>query len=256
MSGAVFLLIALVWIGLAVYVGVDAESNGMHGAGWFIIVLFTGIFGLLYYSTKTPSVKEQELEQRVSQLELNATYCPECGTELIETGCPDCSYQRECPETDTNNSDSSRGPFTVAATYAIPTLLAMAVGIAIWYFILLPVAPYRSADLGNYGTLFDIHRHLKDMGAFLSGALMFMLLHLTRRHFDQYTVSTAEKRGVAYVQIFFFLYMLWKASMVSQVIQTTTQTAIMVGFFIITLGMAVWAVSNAPRATYSPVTRT
>ena len=45
----VYVVIFIVWIILAIWVYRDAQERGMSGALWLIIVLITGIIGLIIY---------------------------------------------------------------------------------------------------------------------------------------------------------------------------------------------------------------
>ncbi len=52
-AGFLFILLPVIWIIigilLCIWVYKDAESRGMNGALWLIIVLITGIIGLIIY---------------------------------------------------------------------------------------------------------------------------------------------------------------------------------------------------------------
>lgn len=88
-------IVGSIWFFLAIYVGLAADDRGKNGPLWFIIVLFTGIIGLLIFvietsgnnTHKTDSIECSECNSTNSP---NSNYCSNCGEELsIE--CPECS---------------------------------------------------------------------------------------------------------------------------------------------------------------------
>jgi len=87
------LIIPLVWflIGILILIWVyqDAESRGMDGLLWAIIVFFLNIIGLILYLV----VREGRVlaPQRITRV------CPKCGQVLSEDAkfCPRCGKQLE-----------------------------------------------------------------------------------------------------------------------------------------------------------------
>jgi len=86
-------LIPIVWfviaIALCIWVYRDAESRGMNGALWLIIVILTGIFGLLIYLLVRSGEKgkKEEAVKRICPscgrvIKEDVKYCPHCGKEL------------------------------------------------------------------------------------------------------------------------------------------------------------------------------
>lgn len=105
----IFLLccgIPILWLMLSLWVKKDAEARGEEGSGWFLIVLFTGVIGLIIWFIMRPKQRLDELQGY--PLPQNAT-CPHCGgpvkfkREKNKWGCPRCkkyvtpSMQRSRP---------------------------------------------------------------------------------------------------------------------------------------------------------------
>lgn len=87
-----FIIIPLAWfvIGILILIWVyqDAESRGMNGLLWAVIVFFLSIIGLILY-----------LVAREGQISLSpqmiTRVCPKCGTVLSEDArfCPRCGKE-------------------------------------------------------------------------------------------------------------------------------------------------------------------
>jgi len=86
----VFFIVAIL---LCVWVYRDAESRGMSGVLWLIIVLITGIIGLIIYlivrKEKAPPGPPAEKITRVCTscgrvVAPDIKFCPHCGKELPE----------------------------------------------------------------------------------------------------------------------------------------------------------------------------
>ena len=84
------LLIPLAWfiIGILIlfWVYQDAESRGMNGVLWAIIVFFFNIFGLILYLLVRESPPGAAFGKRITRV------CPQCGQVLTEEAkfCPRC----------------------------------------------------------------------------------------------------------------------------------------------------------------------
>lgn len=93
MIGA-FIFLPIIWLIIAILLCVwvyrDAQSRGENAALWLLIVLITGIIGLIIWLIIRPEKKKK----RKSQTEERVTYCSNCGTE-IDPGTKFCS---ECGE--------------------------------------------------------------------------------------------------------------------------------------------------------------
>jgi|Deesub1362B_J571_1020462.scaffolds.fasta_scaffold19123_1 hypothetical protein len=86
-----YIFFGLIWLVIAVllsfWVYEDAESRGMDGILWIIVVLLTGILGLvIYLAVRSEKGKALERVQRVCLrcgrvLEEKFRYCPYCGKE-------------------------------------------------------------------------------------------------------------------------------------------------------------------------------
>ena len=91
-----FLLVPLLWfvIGLLILVFVyrDAESRGMNGALWAIIVFFLSLLGLLLYLIVRGSPQQDTILNRPI-----TRVCPKCGQVLNEEAkfCPRCGKALE-----------------------------------------------------------------------------------------------------------------------------------------------------------------
>ena len=89
-----FFLFPLVWfvLGILILIWVyqDAESRGMNGLLWAIIVFFLSVIGLLIYLiARSP--------QEINQLKQISRVCPNCGQILTEDDkfCPRCGKKLE-----------------------------------------------------------------------------------------------------------------------------------------------------------------
>ncbi|RLF48709.1 MAG: hypothetical protein DRN20_03955 [Thermoplasmata archaeon] len=79
----------ILWILVAIWVYRDAESRGKSGALWLLIIILTGIIGLIiwlvvrpekqYYQQPYPPQYQQEISQPPPQ----QYTCPYCGGPLI-----------------------------------------------------------------------------------------------------------------------------------------------------------------------------
>jgi heme/copper-type cytochrome/quinol oxidase subunit 2 len=86
-------LVPIVWlvigILIAIWVYKDAESRGMNGALWLIVVILTGIIGLIIYLLVRAGEKGKR-EEGVKRIcpqcgrvvKEDVKYCPHCGKEL------------------------------------------------------------------------------------------------------------------------------------------------------------------------------
>lgn len=95
------LILLVIWIFVIVWVYRDAESRGMNGVLWALLVFIGNLIGLLIYlivrSNSVASSKERPVTQASSQkcpncrLPLSPSYvfCPNCGTSL-QPVCPQC----------------------------------------------------------------------------------------------------------------------------------------------------------------------
>jgi len=84
------LFIPLLWFLVALLILVwayqDAESRGMNGALWAIIIFFLSVLGLLLYLIVRSPQKDTNIIRQVSRV------CPKCGQVLNEEAkfCPRC----------------------------------------------------------------------------------------------------------------------------------------------------------------------
>ena len=84
------LVLFIIWIVLAIWVYKDAEKRDSSGALWLIIVIITGIIGLIIWLVVRPPIggkNEKSLERR----------CPNCGRVIPDDAraCPYCSKKFE-----------------------------------------------------------------------------------------------------------------------------------------------------------------
>lgn len=86
-------LSVIVWfiinILLCIWIYKDAESRGMNGALWLIIVFISGIIGLIVYLVVR---KEKERQPSPYTATPSVRYCPYCGKEIDANAnfCPYC----------------------------------------------------------------------------------------------------------------------------------------------------------------------
>jgi len=89
------ILIPIAWfvIGILILLWVyqDAESRGMNGILWAIIVFFLNIIGLILYLIVRESPPGAAFGKRITRV------CPKCGQVLTEEAkfCPRCGKQLE-----------------------------------------------------------------------------------------------------------------------------------------------------------------
>lgn len=87
------LILFVISILLCVWVYRNAESRGMNGALWLIIVLFTGIIGLIIYLVVREDVKTKSAILPMPPTTGKPTrYCTNCGHQasLDMNFCPNC----------------------------------------------------------------------------------------------------------------------------------------------------------------------
>lgn len=78
----------VIWIIIAIWVYRDAESRGMNGALWLIVVIILGIVGLIIYLLVRAGEKgkKEEIKRICPQcgrvIKEDVKYCPNCGKEL------------------------------------------------------------------------------------------------------------------------------------------------------------------------------
>ena len=104
----IFLLACCLPIIMCVWVYGDAKKRGMDETVWLLIVLFTGILGLIIYlivrdpispeyiappPVSTPTYTSQPSVQ--PQLTASTMFCPTCGAKLQSTAkfCTDCGQK-------------------------------------------------------------------------------------------------------------------------------------------------------------------
>lgn len=59
--GIFLFLVGVFWIGAAISVGYDAHKHGGNGPLWFLIILVTGIFGVIAYSSSHQVATQNEM---------------------------------------------------------------------------------------------------------------------------------------------------------------------------------------------------
>jgi predicted nucleic acid-binding Zn ribbon protein len=81
------IILFIVGILIAIWVYKDAEKRGSSGALWLIIVLFTGIIGLIIWLVVRPPVGGKPQQQQGS-----GRMCPNCGRPIPMDAqvCPYC----------------------------------------------------------------------------------------------------------------------------------------------------------------------
>lgn len=80
----------VIWIMLGIWVYKDAESRGMNGALWLILVIVLGIVGLIIYLLVRAGEKGKKEEEGIKRIctkcgrvvKEDVKYCPHCGEEL------------------------------------------------------------------------------------------------------------------------------------------------------------------------------
>jgi len=111
-AGFFGLLVLFFWIAVIVWVYRDAESRGMGGAVWALIVFFTHLIGLLVYAvvrsshpipqrSAVPPPPISPPKPTFESAPISGT-CPTCGkpTEKDHVYCPACGrrHQTSCPK--------------------------------------------------------------------------------------------------------------------------------------------------------------
>lgn len=83
------LIIFIIAIVLAIWVYRDAEKRGGSGALWLIIVIFTGIIGLIIWLVIRPPIGGKKVEGQDRRcpncgrvIPMDANICPYCGKEF------------------------------------------------------------------------------------------------------------------------------------------------------------------------------
>lgn len=82
----------IIWIVLAVWVYKDAEKRGSSGALWLIIVIVTGIIGLIIWLVVRPPIGGKTSGETSTGSGGNDRRCPNCGRgiPLDANVCPYC----------------------------------------------------------------------------------------------------------------------------------------------------------------------
>lgn len=99
----VFGLGFLIQLGLAVWVGIDAQRRGTSGLLWGLLVFFTSIVGLLVYAIVCtgPAVPRPVGTPPSATAPGESSSCPSCGRAVRADfqHCPDCgaSLASNCP---------------------------------------------------------------------------------------------------------------------------------------------------------------
>lgn len=83
------LILFVIWIILAIWVYKDAQKRGSSGALWLIIVIFTGIIGLIIWLVVRPPIGGETPESK--------RMCPNCGRPIPmdARACPYCAKKFE-----------------------------------------------------------------------------------------------------------------------------------------------------------------
>ena len=97
-----FSFLSLLWVVLAVWVYRDAESRGMSGVLWALLVFIGNLIGVLIYlivrSERKPALAEGKTPVVCPACGQTATsnfkFCPNCGKSL-ESVCPGCGKPAE-----------------------------------------------------------------------------------------------------------------------------------------------------------------
>ncbi|MFO7676794.1 MAG: zinc ribbon domain-containing protein [Thermoplasmatota archaeon] len=79
----------IIWIILAIWVYKDAKKRGSSGALWLLIVLITGIIGLIIWLVVRPPIGGEKEESK--------RMCPNCGRPIPmdARACPYCAKKFE-----------------------------------------------------------------------------------------------------------------------------------------------------------------
>jgi hypothetical protein len=98
----VSLILMIIWIFVIIWVYRDAESRGLNGVLWALLVLIGSVIGLLIYliirnenvPQSPPSQTTPCCPQCSQPIGPNFTYCSHCGTRLQQK-CPKCQQPTE-----------------------------------------------------------------------------------------------------------------------------------------------------------------
>jgi len=113
------LVLIVIWIAVIIWVYRDAESRGMSGILWALLVFIGNLIGLLIYlivrsdafqSPPGPVTSTHACPNCQKSVANSFAYCPHCGAQMQPT-CPDCKKQVEsnwkaCPHCGTKLEDS------------------------------------------------------------------------------------------------------------------------------------------------------
>lgn len=102
----------LIQIGLAIWVGFDADRRGSNGVLWGLLVFFTGVVGLIVYLIVIPTMAEREDSSGRAETGPMAAVAPSgppppaaarcgsCGSEIQPEFkvCPECGSSLHCGE--------------------------------------------------------------------------------------------------------------------------------------------------------------
>lgn len=92
----VIIVVCIMWIILAIWVYKDAEKRGSSGVLWLLIVLITGIIGLIiWFVVRPPIGGKPKLQSDQGRM------CPNCGRPIPMDAqiCPYCGKDFRPPKT-------------------------------------------------------------------------------------------------------------------------------------------------------------
>lgn len=95
-------VLLVIWIFVIVWVYRDAESRGMNGVLWALLVFIGNLIGLLIYLIiRSDSLPSRTVEPRVKMcpscqksVGVDFAFCPHCGAQM-ESVCPSCGKKVE-----------------------------------------------------------------------------------------------------------------------------------------------------------------
>jgi drug/metabolite transporter (DMT)-like permease len=152
MVEGVLLFIGLVWVVMAIAVGMDASDKDRNSGLWFLITLVFGIFGLLAYVIAGSGDNSDPPPQRVCtdcERTVNSRYCPDCGKRMVDLTESD-SPSESTSDSESEQYDSIQGHLLLnspAVGYLIFALVGLVCGAMLADIVVVPFESLPTVSL-------------------------------------------------------------------------------------------------------------